>query len=265
MTNFLSHIINRHLNPVENIKPRINSRFDRESFFPGDERTSDEQIEERISLEKQPVKTNAATSDDSLHVSQNITGDKIPGAVYEKDTSPGTESIQPKKLPGNKIQQQSINRSVPPEKTEAESRENKPVSVREKIISRLQTKYAERYFDTKDEEATESNSKMITRPKESLPVLKEINEPPNDDNKPAMLKDKGSANSYSPMPFVNNKSEKLVPKISLAKSSSQTINISIDRIEIKAQFPQPETKVIIKKEDRNILSLDQYLESRKSR
>jgi hypothetical protein len=87
----------------------------------------------------------------------------------------------------------------------------------------------------------------------------------NDEIKPRVLKDNGSTNVSLGKPGFKNNTEHPLLKIPSATTSSQTINISIDRIEIRAQFPQAETKVIAKKEDKNILSLDQYLESRKPR
>ena len=268
MTSFLDHIISRHIGSSENVKPRVQSTFDHENFFSNDPAINDRQEgEEMGSQKKQAESPVIEITGPPTDIRKNK--NKIPDPILKETISQVTEPIQligPREN-NSESQQRSIkNTAVALLKKDKVSGENKTMSFREKIISRSQKEHTEGSLNKTGEKISEQKNKIASSTKGSLPALTEIDEPGNDDEiKPAALKDNGSTNVSPRGPGFKNKTEYPLPKIPSAATSSQTINISIHRIEIRAQFPQAETKMISKKEDKNILSLDQYLESRKPR
>lgn len=268
MTSFLHHIIDRHTGSSENVKPRIQSTFDHENFFSNDPVINDrEEGEETEAPKKEANLPGIEITGLTTDVRKTKKENKIPDVIVNETVSQVTEPVQPiKPRENNSESQQESIKQTPAAllKKDTGTGENKQVSFHKRIISKSQKQHTEGSLDKTGEKINEQKNKIASPG--SLPALTEINEPVNDDEiKPGALKDNGSTNVSPWRADFKNKTGYPLPKISSATTSSQTINISIDRIEIRAQFPQAEPKMISKKEDKNILSLDQYIESRKPR
>lgn len=281
MNSFISQLLDRHTDMENNIRPRIKGRFDMIT-----------DNEENLPVEKEPmIETGEAVSTpvpSSLPVWKNqvetIDNDHVTNKFREDSNEenprssagaffiPGTIN----KMEEDEKQQMQVNKmkdKLPrqPEKI-AGDKESSPSAPAEKIVHPLRRKYLERVFPVKindqpgqDEPPGHGNFTVH----ESLPASEE---PINGLLIPGMGEEKKDnqakmnvlplpVNTYNKMNAAwNDQLSASAPGI----TTTRVINVSIGRIEIRAGIPAADSRTVLKKENKAALSLDQYLDQRKS-
>jgi hypothetical protein len=271
MNSFLSKLVDRHVEADHNIKPRIRGRFDADSGFsspiedenPPTTETQESYESSQASLTQQRKKNESPTAIESKKDKTIVTGpDKYlaePSSPLLSDIDAEDETLTGKPIEPVKINTDSIHANKKPADDE-----NSSFTPVDRIITRWQNRYLEKnHFIKPEVEKKQPGKQDSNKPfaaETPLSFSKEPDKPALNDNNTYTKENNEIDGSLGP---VSNKSrQEYVLQKELTKTTTHSINVSIGRIEIRALLPQVETRVIEKKEDTGILSLDKYLEQR---
>jgi hypothetical protein len=261
MNSFLSNLLDRHLYVERNVKPLIRARFDNATDLSNAEvdltENKDDSVQTATSSsikEWKPSRSEIKIDrpDESLSGSEKEAQDgiiHIAGSVSFRRSaeeiklaSPGDGVEHANKQEENAVDKKRF--SIPHDKKPAHFQ--KLYTERNYRIDSLQNKIVDDY--TPGELGSQIQTHLID--KQEYPGVLVHNE---------SEKDKRSKNFVLPP-------DRIVGDHQLRKKdidSKQVINISIGSIEVRANFPAAEPKTVPKKETRNLLSLEQYLEQAK--
>lgn len=273
MTRFINNLINRHILPDAGIKPRMQSRFDDAGHFPEtfdsnpeESRYPDMQQEpDTTTNNKQPLNDpgfdiKEPGQADSLHKNIPFLSTNPSPAAPDTDNSKPVPEIN--RIPDGSLSPKNIPSSTRDKKitaqdsaTKTTTRETQPLIVPEKA----QEHKKQREKPGEDIIAPDTGIQYISPKKKEVDPVNKI--------EPTIKPGDKKGNLYfndTPRPKTGSESgNRLTPTLP-GKTISRIVNISIDRIEIRAQVPKTETKPVVKKEEKGILSLEQYLGQRKS-
>lgn len=272
MHDFINQLIERHANAVGNIQPRVSGRFDNDGYISkkGDENESWEgsRVE---SFQPQPLSVTVREDQDEKEP-RKTENEKDLIAPERNRTTRDNELMGEKNEPMKK-QQPSISvvsDNIQQKTNQISGTKPEPAPQAERLITRLQNRYLDKIQireSTRDANLQGDDSNHTgKKTDESLPVLREPARVTAEETGPQLIAKENQAVHIRPKPEQQANQRNAYPSSLSNKTIPQTINISIDRIEIRAQYPpQVETRVIPKKEIKGIMALDEYLEKRKSR
>ncbi len=269
MNSFINRLVDRHIHPEQNVKPRMWGRFDREfySLSMPDHDEPQQETNELTTPFSFPVSGKRKTTvkeNEIERTKEQVIHKNIPSAYARPLASVGVEKNDPseKKYEAGKITEESL----VADKNSREGKNLSPAPATTRIDDVQKNYFQKKYFirpgvekkqqDQQIQElaaSTDKSSSPLYMPGKSTILDKTKS---FEDNK----KDQGTYPFL--MSAVKNKTGNNFNHPLSKTPVKQAINISIGRIEIRATTPQPETRIISKKEETSRLSLEQYLEQR---
>ena len=270
MNDFIKQLIERHADTAGNIQPRVSGRFDNDGLS---KKWIENESWDTSPVESfQPRPAFIAVGEDHEEKEPTETDIEKDSTAPKRNSTARNKELMGESNESVKKQQPSLSvvaDNIQPKPNQITGTKRELTTPAEKRITGLQKRYLEKIHFTesiKEENQEGDDSNNTGKEKyETFPLLRDPVRAIEEDSRPQSFARDNQAVNIQPKP--EEASQRTTHPSPLSnKTIPQTIHISIDRIEIRAQYPpQAETRVIPKKEIKGIMALDEYLEKRKSR
>jgi len=251
MKDFVSALINRHIQTADHVRPRTRGWFDNQAAFddePEDENTTVEEQAFTGTMQNRTSVNPHLIFQQTEYRERDVVGEVKSDSPLITSEVPKEERDTPKSLlPIGEIK--PLSEDMPLASSEAVVGEERSV----KRTALLQQKPSLPQSRSIVEKTEESNPVLRTK-HNALPLLEDVTD-----------KLQAGENVEPIIPPIRSMKKNMMPEPEQKAVPHQSIDVTIGRVEIQAVFPAAEKAAPVKNENKGIVTLDDYLDQKRAK